>query len=377
MNIISCIFCKCQLPSAGGTHDKYVEHLQEWHMMTVAEEVARAVQIASAPQEVSNSILINAEKVANSSASTSLPLPVSSSTDTTVTIQRSPAFSLSCQSSSNGEVDESSFENLSSIGGDGEAKKVGKKNLVKLARPRDAQSERTVTCTDCGIQLHWASLAQHRKKHHVKEESLESGTSNTEGGVNEGEGAGRESPMQSTSFEDEMDLGGERTEQKSELNTGRKKTVSCTQCGISLLNGSLNRHIKRFHPKQRPSGKVVTGDGQAAPSKKASEKWEVSPRLRVDQVFQPPEEGKVRCDECGKNFTTKDNLVFHMKTIHQGERLQCKVHGCEITFRGRESRDDHMRKEHGSPMLRCNFEGCTSEFYSRNGLRRHHGNHEV
>ena len=28
MNIISCIFCKCQLPSAGGIHDKYVEHLQ-------------------------------------------------------------------------------------------------------------------------------------------------------------------------------------------------------------------------------------------------------------------------------------------------------------------------------------------------------------
>ena len=85
--------------------------------MTVAEEVARAVQIASAPQEVANSIPPTAEEVANSSAarapSTSLPSHISSSTDT-VTIQRSPAFSLS---SSNGEVDESSFENLSSIGG--------------------------------------------------------------------------------------------------------------------------------------------------------------------------------------------------------------------------------------------------------------------
>ena len=165
--------------------------------MTVAEEVARAVQIASAPQEVANSIPPTAEEVANSSAarapSTSLPSHISSSTDT-VTIQRSPAFSLNCQSSSNGEVDESSFENLSSIGGcsysfivydkvdvssgDREAKEAGRKNLVKRKRPRDAQSERTVTCTDCGVQLHWASLAQHRKKHHVKE----SGTSNTEGG---------------------------------------------------------------------------------------------------------------------------------------------------------------------------------------------------
>ena len=158
--------------------------------MTVAEEVARAVQIASAPQKVANSIPLTAEKVANSSAARA-PLPISSSTDT-VTIQRSPAFSLSCQSSSNGEVDETSFENLSSIGGcsfsftvsdkvdvssgDRKIKEAGKK--LKLKRPRDAQSERTVTCTDCGVQLHWASLAQHRKKHHVKE----SETSNTEGG---------------------------------------------------------------------------------------------------------------------------------------------------------------------------------------------------
>ena len=172
-----------------------------------------------------------------------------------------------------------------------------------------------------------------------------------------------------------MELGGESTD----LKTGRKKTVSCTECGISLLNVSLSRHIKRFHPKQRPSGKVVKGDGhdQGALSKKASEKWEVSPRLRVDKVFPPPEEGKVRCDECGKNFTSKKSLVMHMKIIHRGERLQCKVHGCEITFAGRDSRDSHMRKEHGSPMLRCKFEGCTSEFYSREGLRRHHGNHEV
>jgi len=355
MNIISCIFCKCQLPSAGSTHDKYVEHLQGWHMMTVTEEVARAVQIASASPPS-----IDAEKAANSSAprapSISLPLPTSSPQETTVTIQRSPAFSLSCQNSTNG---------------DRGATEVGKK---KLKRSRDAQSERTVTCTDCGIQLHWTSLAQHRRKHHVKEEeSLESGSSNTEGGVNEDEDAGKESPMKSTSFQDEMELGGESTELKSELNSGRKKTVSCTKCGISLLNASLNRHIKRFHPQERSSEKVVEGDGQGAPS----EKWEVSPRLRVGKLFPPPEEGKVRCDECGKNFTSKKSLAFHTKIIHRGERLQCEAHGCAETFGSSESRGSHMRKEHGSQMLRCKFEGCTSEFYSQNSRRRHHLNHQV
>ena len=99
---------------------------QGWHMITVAEEVARAVQIASAPQEILKSSSSDTQKIANSSASNaqeiaapsiSLPLPISS--PDTITIQRSPAFSLSFQSSSNGEVDvaESCFENLRSSGG--------------------------------------------------------------------------------------------------------------------------------------------------------------------------------------------------------------------------------------------------------------------
>ena len=59
-----------------------------------------------------------------------------------------------------------------------------KKNLVKLLRrPRDAHSETTVTCTDCGIQLHWASLANHRKRHHTGEEPLEIGVLNSNGGL--------------------------------------------------------------------------------------------------------------------------------------------------------------------------------------------------
>ena len=40
-----------------------------------------------------------------------------------------------------------------------------KMKTVKLKRPRNAETKRTVTCTDCGVQLHWASLARHRKRH--------------------------------------------------------------------------------------------------------------------------------------------------------------------------------------------------------------------
>ena len=70
-------------------------------MMTVAEEVVRAVQKAIAPQEVANSAS-KAREVINSGASqtaapsSSPPSPTSS--PCTVTVQRSPAFSLSSQS---------------------------------------------------------------------------------------------------------------------------------------------------------------------------------------------------------------------------------------------------------------------------------------
>jgi len=367
-NIISCIFCKCQLPSGGGTQDKYVEHLQGWHMMTVAEEVARALQITSAPQEVANLTHSSASKSA--APSYTPPSPISS--PGTVTVQRSPAFSLTSQSFSNSsevKVEESCFENVTTIGGDSKVKTEKKKNLVKLLRrPRDAHSETTVTCTDCGIQLHWASLANHRKRHHTGEEPTEIGVLNSNGGVNNGEVGEKKHQVK--------EMGGETTEQNRKNCTRPKNIVSCAECGISLLDRSLERHRKRFHPKGKLGEKVLTGESEdhsiIQPKQKYEEvRWE----LKNDEVLPHSEESKVRCDECGKDFS-KNSLYFHKKTIHRREKMQCKVLGCEKTFTRYHIREDHIRKVHGGSMLRCKYEGCTSQFYSKNGLRRHHLTHQ-
>ena len=92
-------------------------------MMTVVEEVDRAVHIANAPQEVSSSSYLKGQEVSSSSApktasttpSSSPPSPVSSLGN--LTVQRSPAFSLgshSCSDNSGGlKVDET----VSSVGG--------------------------------------------------------------------------------------------------------------------------------------------------------------------------------------------------------------------------------------------------------------------
>ena len=63
------------------------------------------------------------------------------------------------------------------------------------------------------------------------------------------------------------------------------------------------------------------------------------------------EEGKVKCSECGKNFSNKAKLHFHIKIIHRGERLPCKVGDCEKTFRGYNVREDHMRMMHESTKI--------------------------
>ena len=98
-------------------------------MMTVAEEVERALQIASAPQKVVNNIgaAIAPKKVTNRGASTALeatnsissktaalpsnlpPSPISLSSS--YTVQRSPSSSLAVK------ANESCFENGSTITG--------------------------------------------------------------------------------------------------------------------------------------------------------------------------------------------------------------------------------------------------------------------
>ena len=147
-------------------------------MMTVEEEVARAVQIANAPQKVTSKGAPSAEEVTSSgyskfasntqkvtdrsaskTAAPSTGPPPEIDSPGSVTVQRSPAFSLF----GNSEVD------VEGSSGDYEG---AKKTPVKLKRPRDAQLEGTVTCTDCGIQFHWASLARHRKKCHLGGEPL-------------------------------------------------------------------------------------------------------------------------------------------------------------------------------------------------------------
>ena len=201
-----------------------------------------------------------------------------------------------------------------------------------------------------------------------------SGGKEDEGREKEGEDREKGSQVQVTSSQGGKTMGGENIALDRELSVGLKKTVSCNECGSSLLSSSLNKHRKRFHPQERQNDKVLTDvSPKKRPDNKCREtRWEVLSKPRTDKVSTSNQERKVKCDECGKDFTAKKVLRWHKKTVHQGERLPCKVAGCEKTFWGYKQRENHMRMVHGSPKLRCKVEGCFSEFYSGGGLKYHH-----
>ena len=96
-------------------------------MMTVAEEVERALQIASASQKVANRGASSAQEiinratnsVASKAAAPSNKTPSSISSSDAVTVRRSPDFSTGLQNCSNSgeKANGSCFENGRIIGG--------------------------------------------------------------------------------------------------------------------------------------------------------------------------------------------------------------------------------------------------------------------
>jgi len=170
-----------------------------------------------------------------------------------------------------------------------------------------------------------------------------------------------------------MEIGGGNTKENC---TAPQKRVTCTKCGISLCENYLKRHMHRFHLEGKPCDERMPFESEKLRikcEKKGSEetKWDVLSRFKTKDVL-PHQNGRMGCEECGKSFSKSNSLAFHKRIFHRGERLQCKVSGCEATFSKYSTRNNHERMLHGRPKLRCKFEGCSSEFFSILGLKYHH-----
>ena len=136
--------------------------------------------------------------------------------------------------------------------------------------------------------------------------------------------------------------------------------VVCDKCGKRFLNRwTFMKHTKRMH-----KGKCKVA-GCERPFF-----YHLGVHMRM--MHGHP---KLKCEKCDAEFISNQGLKRHMARKHnigvytggKQPKLKCKVVGCEKPFF--RSLGVHMRMMHGQPKLKCG--SCDSEFYSKQGLKRH------
>eukprot|EP01083_Nonionella_stella_P302198 1040936_1 len=79
-----------------------------------------------------------------------------------------------------------------------------------------------------------------------------------------------------------------------------------------------------------------------------------------------------KCDECGKAFTVKCNLINHIRSVHRKERsFKCRF--CGNGFIRSDRLKEHERIHTGEKPLKCEF--CSARFATSSRLNKHKKKH--
>jgi len=361
--LLSCIFCKCQIP-ASASQSKYQEHLQDWHMVTVAVEIERALQLAS----VNNGTPVSPIIPPGNSSMCGPPTNPSEtsgpflSPDRIGPLQMSPAFSLNSSHSCSSSVVEVKAKALA----------------VEMEEPNHQED----ACTGTGGN---SSMVEETKCW-VQFERVDVALKNTEQVQIR---PGHMEETRSKSDEAPAELGLKKAKQPPTEFLGRER-VECDECGKSLSKDCLMKHKRVVHRGEAPYKCLVGGCGiRFANSHSLSDHKRVThghPKLKCrvkgcESEFLLRSEFnshfrthkiKTECDECGKSMSPR-HLSTHKRLAHRGEKpYACNVTDCTERFSRPEALGDHRRIVHGYPKLKCEVDNCGLEFSGYYELRNHH-----
>ncbi len=125
-----------------------------------------------------------------------------------------------------------------------------------------------------------------------------------------------------------------------------KKKYSCNLCDkFYFRSKSLQMHIEQVHENKylhhcdycgelttsRKSRMLHAGGLCKGAKYKTDIDWD-----------NMPNDGKLRCRQCGKAFTRKDSLLEHVESVHEKTRKH-KCEGCDQLFKTRGAKSNHRR----------------------------------
>lgn len=134
---------------------------------------------------------------------------------------------------------------------------------------------------------------------------------------------------------------------RAQIATLLRKCPYCDANIIFTYPSHVTRHLAGCHPQEALTDKIINQDdidSYNVLKEKASKNKTSSKPTPVDSKDSTKEPGICVCEECGKIFSAKRNLVAHKKVAHENLRFSCPH--CDKEYTSKQRLKLHISQVH-------------------------------